>query len=384
MTKDPYYKGTMPIIRIATILAIAIMITWIFIIGRSILQPFVVAMFLFFFVTSLANIFARIRIFKYHLSWGLPTFLSLIVIFGATAVILTILVSVSAGELASKWNAYVQEVIKMVNNIDNWLGATVQGFTGQEFDFGAGPLILALQKVDINHLVSRLQQALQNAASFIGLAIVFLIFLLLEQRVFHKKLEALFPDSEKLSNVEDILLSIREGVFSYLQVKTFISALTGISTYVILRLFGVDFAEFWAVLTFILNYIPSIGSLAAVVFTCIFALVQEDFDGVKVGMLLVILTSVQQFLGGYLDPKISGERLNLSPVFIIFALMFWGKIWGIMGAFFCVPLTAILNIILANFEQTRPIAVLLSSRGFAFNGQKRRKEQKSVDKESGS
>ncbi len=382
MTKNHSYRGTLPIVRVATILAIAIMITWIFIVGRSILQPFVVAMFLFFFITSLANSFAHIHIYKYKLPWGLPTFLSIIVIFGATAVILTILVSVSASELASKWNAYVQEVIKMINNIDNWLGTRMQDFTGQEFDFGAGPLIQALQKIDINSLISRLQQALRDAASFIGLAILFLVFLLLEQRVFHKKLEALFPNNEKLHNVEDMLLSIREGVFSYLQVKTFISALTGILTYIILRLFGVDFAEFWAVLTFILNYIPSIGSLAAVIFTCMFALVQEDLGGVKVGILLICLTSVQQFLGGYLDPKMSGDRLNLSPVFIIFALMFWGKIWGILGAFFCVPLTAILNIILANFEQTRPIAILLSSRGFASSGRKQKEEEKPIDKKS--
>ncbi len=375
MSRHQDYRGTLPVVRVASFLAIAIMITWIFIIGRSILQPFVVAMFLFFFVSSLANSFTRIRIYKYHLPWGIPTFLSLIVIFGVTAVILTILVSVSASELALKWNTYVQEVIKLVNSIDNWLGTRVHNLTGEEFDFGAGPLIQALQKIDINALVSRLQQALRGAASFIGLAVIFLIFLLLEQRVFHSKLTALFPNENKLSHIEDILISIREGVFSYLQIKTFISALTGILTYVILRLFGVDFAEFWAVLTFILNYIPSIGSLVAVIFTCIFALVQEDFGVVKVGVLLACLTSVQQFLGGYLDPKISGDRLNLSPVFIIFALIFWGKIWGILGAFFCVPLTAIINIILANFEQTRPIAILLSSRGFT-NKELRGKKEK--------
>ncbi|MFV0431159.1 MAG: AI-2E family transporter [Alphaproteobacteria bacterium] len=366
------------IIRAAAIFALAVMITWILIVGKSILQPFVVAMLLFLFITSLANVFARIKIAGKGLPVGLPTLLAFIIIFGAVVVVISVFVSVSISELISKWEGYKEVVTKMVGDLDGWAVVHLQKITGRSFDIDStGPVVEALNSINVSGLVTRFQQALSNAASFFGLMFLFLVFLVLEQRVFHRKLDALFPDGKQRSNIDEILLHIREGVFSYLQVKTFISALTGIATYAILRLFKVDFAEFWAVLTFILNYIPNIGSFLAVVLTSIAALVQ--LNPMTVGVLFICLTAVQQFLGGYLDPKISGDRLNLSPLVIIFALVFWGKIWGILGAFFCVPLTAMMNIILANFKSTRPVAILLSSKGYIFSD-KDKEEAEDSDK----
>ncbi|MFV0321207.1 MAG: AI-2E family transporter [Alphaproteobacteria bacterium] len=359
-------QGVM-VFRIAAVLAIAIMITGILVVGKSILQPFVVAMLMFLFITSLSNIFARIQIFGKKLPLGIPTILAFIVIFGAVFFVLSMFVSISVAEILSKWESYKNVITQMVGDLDHWAQLRIQSITGRTFDIDSrGPVVQALNSIDVGAWATRFQQALSNAASFFGLMILFLIFMILEQRVFHRKIEALVVNKTQLNNFDEVLLRIREGVFSYLQVKTFISALTGISTYVILRIFGVDFAEFWAVLTFVLNYIPNIGSLLAVVLTSIAALVQ--FNVITVLGLFACLTAVQQFLGGYLDPKISGDRLNLSPLVIIFALVFWGKIWGILGAFFCVPLTAIFNIILANFKATRPIAILLSSKGYIFNG----------------
>jgi len=132
--------------------------------------------------------------------------------------------------------------------------------------------------------------------------------------------------------------------------------------YFLMRIVGLDFAEFWALLLFILHFIPTIGIVVAVILPTLMAAVQFD----NLGPCLVIgigITAIAQLMGNIVEPNVMGETLNLSPLTVIIALIVWGSLWGIVGAFLCVPLTVILVIILSNFRSTRWVSILLSKTG---------------------
>ncbi|WP_293679491.1 AI-2E family transporter [Thiolapillus sp.] len=141
-----------------------------------------------------------------------------------------------------------------------------------------------------------------------------------------------------------------------------VSALTGIVSYIILLWVSVDYVPFWALLIFMLNYIPTIGSMVAVLLPTTLALVQFDTFGPFV-TLLVSLGTVQVLIGNVLEPRLMGSSLNLSPLVVILALSLWGQMWGVTGMFLSVPITVISMIVLANFPQTRAIAVAMSENG---------------------
>lgn len=126
---------------------------------------------------------------------------------------------------------------------------------------------------------------------------------------------------------------------------------------------GLDFAEFWALLIFFLNYIPNIGAIVATAFPAALALIQFEswwpFLEVTSGIV-----AIQFFVGNFLEPRLLGKSLNLSPLVILFALALWGAIWGVLGMFLSVPITVMMMIIFAHFDVTRPIAILLSQDGY--------------------
>jgi predicted PurR-regulated permease PerM len=155
--------------------------------------------------------------------------------------------------------------------------------------------------------------------------------------------------------------NISDQVQKYLGVKTLISFLTSLFVMGILLLFGVDFVLVWGILTFLFNFIPNVGSFAATLIPVIFALIQ--FDNPLLALWLAIcLFGVQFVFGNILEPKIMGESVNLSAVVILFALLFWGFIWGIPGMFLAVPMTAIIKIIFENIDGLKPVAILMSGR----------------------
>jgi len=125
---------------------------------------------------------------------------------------------------------------------------------------------------------------------------------------------------------------------------------------------GLDNALFWALVIFVLNYIPIVGGLLAVLFPVLFAIVQFDSLG-QVGLLALILFGAQTIIGNTIQPKMMGDSMNLSALVVILALSVWGALWGGVGAFLSAPLTVIIMIILAQFPTTRWIAVLLSADG---------------------
>ncbi len=216
--------------------------------------------------------------------------------------------------------------------------------------------------LDLRSLFTAVATGVAQLAESITLVFIYGLFMLLEGRFVAIKLRALIPDAPQRVRTLRILQRIDHDIHTYLGVKTAVSLTTALLSYVLLRLMGEDFAEFWALLVFVLHFIPTFGVVIATLLPTVLAAVQFD----HLGPVLVVglgLSAIAQLMGNIVEPNVMGESLNLSPLAVIMALIFWGTLWGVTGAFLCVPLTVILVIVLSNFETTRFIAVLLSKTG---------------------
>ena len=141
-----------------------------------------------------------------------------------------------------------------------------------------------------------------------------------------------------------------------------LAIVTSSLAYAVMRWVGVDFAGFWAVMVFFLYYIPTVGSILAIVAPALLTLVQ--FDHLTPFLIvLIVIGTIQIVTANVIEPAIMGRSLNLSPLVVILSLMVWGTMWGVVGMFLCVPIMVVLLIVLAHFETTRPVAILLSADG---------------------
>ncbi|HYT94535.1 MAG TPA: AI-2E family transporter, partial [Gemmataceae bacterium] len=159
-----------------------------------------------------------------------------------------------------------------------------------------------------------------------------------------------------LAVVDRITASIEQ----YIAVMAYVSLLAGVLVTIALWLFGVPYALFWGILTFALNFIPYLGSLIATVLPVVLTLVDSQSLGMTLAVLIVLVV-IQNGIGYLIQPRLAGNRLDLSPLVIILSLAFWGTIWGIAGMILAVPLVVVIKTILQHIPQTKPIATLLSN-----------------------
>jgi predicted PurR-regulated permease PerM len=228
---------------------------------------------------------------------------------------------------------------------------------------GRSPTVRDLiAQLDPAALATEVGESLQNMMSAAIFTLIYLGFLFPAAGVMSDKLDLIFPGKGRRETVRDVVARIRVSMERYLGVQTTLSLVITALTYVTLTLIGLENALFWSFLIFFLNYIPTIGSIAAVVLTTAVALAQfPTLDRVAAVFLGV---SVWQFvIGNFVQPRMTGESLNLSAVVVLLALAIWGAMWGIIGAFLAAPLTVMLMIVLAQFRSTRWIAILLSADG---------------------
>ena len=150
-----------------------------------------------------------------------------------------------------------------------------------------------------------------------------------------------------------------EDIQRYLKVKTRVSALTGVGAWLILGVVGVEYAFLWALLAFLFNYIPQIGSLVAAVPPVLVAWVQ--FDGATALSIAAAYVVLNGILGTFLEPRWMGKTFGISVLVVFLSLLFWGWLWGPVGMLLAVPLTMIVKILLGHDDNTRWISILLGS-----------------------
>ena len=322
---------------------------YVLVVGKAFLVPLAVAVMVWYIINALSRIYARF-LPKIEQPNILTTLLSILTI----GLLSYFAVDMIRGNISAVQSA--APVYKA--NFDVMVQKVLTQFHLQE----APNINEMLKGIEIAPMISKLAGTFTNAIGNIFLVFIYVLFLLLEQGTFSKKIVSLFPNANRRKSILSILSHTQEDIQTYIWIKTLTSTATGVISYIILKFVGVDFAGFWAFTIFLLNFIPTVGSIIATLFPALLALIQ--FGGFfECVVVLVGVGAVQVVVGNFVEPKLMGNTLNLSPLVVMLSLTLWGSIWGIPGMFLSVPITVILLIVFAHFEKTRSLAILLSGDG---------------------
>lgn len=318
--------------------------------GKGLLIPFVFALFLWFLIREVNHLLDQSPVVKQFFPRWLKTFVTSTLMITALAFISKILTH-NIQNLAESYTKYESNITVVINQINQTFGIDLISMTKEQAaDFNFGSLL--------NALFNSVTEILGNAF----IIILYAIFIFIEATNFPSKIKSIFAGTNKSSEVSDMLEKIEKSITSYIGLKTLVSIITGVLSYIALLIIGLDSPAFWAFLIFIMNYIPTIGSLVGTLFPTIFALLQ--FGELTHSILVLIFVGlIQVLIGNILEPKLMGRSLNISSLVAIVALSFWGSLWGITGMLLSVPITVIMVIVFSKFESTKAIAILLSEKG---------------------
>ena len=182
----------------------------------------------------------------------------------------------------------------------------------------------------------------------------------METKYFKEKLEIAFnKHSERINQMGHDLMS---QVTRYLTAKFYISVANGVIFAAAFHLIGLEFAIFWGILQFILNFIPNLGSIVCGLVVSLFALVQFWPEPSPVIMVVSVVLIVNLVLGYTMDPKIIGDHVGISPLIVLTSLAIWGYIWGFAGMILAVPMTVIIKILCENINFLEPVSILMGTR----------------------
>lgn len=318
--------------------------------GQSILLPLVIAGAIAFLISALAHAIGSISLRGIQLPKILTFVLAVVLILASLSWVIQ-LITDNVAHVIKQTPVYQANLEVRINTIYAMLGLE-QSPSVHEI----------LKSANLSGLLQGFAKTVSSLAGSTGIIFVYLIFIILEQRTFESKIRALFPQVEQQEAVFSLMQRINRDIRTYIGIKVLTSAATGLLSYLILEWVGVDSASFWAVLIFLLNFIPTIGSIIATAFPALLTLVQFETWTPFIVVVLVI-TAIQFCIGSIVEPRLMGSKLNLSPLILLLSLALWGSIWGIPGMFLCVPITVIIVIICSYFPQTRALAVILSGDG---------------------
>ncbi|MEM6516784.1 MAG: AI-2E family transporter [Bacteroidota bacterium] len=320
------------------------------ILAKSIIIPFVYGLVLWFLGRYFKNLAYKIPFFKKYVpSWLVSSVVFIFTVF--TISVLVGIINANVETLIDSYESYQNNVNSIVTKINETFNIDVyQNLTKQLEDF------------EFSSLLQTIANSISGIFGDIIMVLLYAIFIVSEETSFANKLKKLFSTTEELEHATTILQKINKSISDYIGLKTLVSLLTGLIGYIFLAIMGVDAPFFWALLMFLLNYIPTIGSLIATIFPALFSLIQfGEFTPFLI--ILIGLGILEWFIGNVLEPRIMGNSLNISPLVTIIALVVWGQIWGITGMLLSVPITVVMIIICAQFKSTKAFAILLSKNG---------------------
>ncbi len=318
--------------------------------GRGLLLPFVLGIVLWYMIDALADAFEHPRIGRLRMPRSVALVVAVCIMGGLLWVVgRTIGRNVTAVIDAAP--NYERRLQVLINEAARLVGMEQAPTIGELFD-----------RISLADTLSSIATAAASVVSVAGIVVIYAGFLFVEQARFRRKLVIVLGSGENQERVEAVLDQIDHDIRVYIRIKTTLAAITSALAYSVMASVGVDFAAFWAVMVFFFYYIPTVGSILAIVAPAVLTLVQ--FDNLTPFLIvLLVFGTIQVVTANVVEPAIMGSSLNLSPLVVIVSLMVWGTIWGVVGMFLCVPITVVSLIVLAQFETTRPIAVLLSSDG---------------------
>jgi AI-2 transport protein TqsA len=306
---------------------------------RPVMIPFVLAVFIALGIAPPVDVLVR----RLRVPRGvalLGTLLLAFVLLGLVAA----LVTSSVKQLTANADLYQQQLAELIDRVVTALPLARLGMSRND-------VLQQLSEIPVGAVGGLLlgtTNAIMNTLSNAFLVLIFVIFLSIGGR--------------GGANQDGTWREIEVRIERYLATKAVISAATGVLVGTSLSLLGVDLALVFGLFAFLLNFIPSIGSLVATLLPLPVVIVNPEISSGVAALAILVPGSLQFLIGSVLEPRIMGESLDLHPVTILLALIVWGMLWGIVGMLLATPITAVMKILFEKLELTRPIARLLAGR----------------------
>ncbi len=334
----PYLKIT----AFATgIIAIAILVYFIHLVRPLVLY----LLFAYFFVTCFRGI-SNAANDRFHL----PKFLTYVLIAGGFSFLVylfTFIITDTIRDLIAVQQTYKDLFVEKLKIVEEWL-TRVPGVQNVN-------LRSAITDIPIQPLLT---QILNDTVSIFRVLFTFIIFLIAESLDNYTRI------SDRLgirqTHFYEVMSQFQSNIQRYLVIKTFISAGTGLMVYTLLSFFEIDFALLWALLTFLLNYLPVVGSVVATILPMFVIVVTQDFGSAALLLLLLIVNQI--FWGQFLDPKLVGDEFNLKFKTILVSIFLWGSLLGIGGVILSPLLTLAIKLICEGHPSWKWVSVILSRR----------------------
>lgn len=327
--------------------------------GRDILATFAMAVFLFLIIEGFGTV---INNASRTIHIGLARILAVLLVVGGFVGFIALMANGLAefGRDGADYEEKINSLIADIYAIAHLQDAPT--LTQLVFDEGG------------QRFFATIANSVSGLSGDIVLILIYVAFLFTAQSMWTQKLDNIFPDSQRREAVRRIGNDARLAIETYLWTQTVISALITLLTYISLLALGVQNALFLSALIFVLNYIPTVGSIVAALVPPLFALVQPAVPGwvpdvalqdsyIYAAIAFAVVSFWQFSIGNFIQPRMMGDSLNLSALVVLLALAIWGVIWGIPGMFLSAPLTVLMMILFAQSPHTRWIAILLSADG---------------------
>ncbi|MGD2186186.1 MAG: AI-2E family transporter [Desulfobacterales bacterium] len=310
--------------------------------AQSVILPLIIAWLMSYLIGPAINFMTQRKI---------PTTLAVLIIL----ILLLGVFYLSFTFLFARFSAFVAAYPKYHTRFTELI-ALISSQWNLEFD----PLAGINWGQNIGRFLASASKSIFVFVSQLVLVIIFLFFILLGKPYFRYKILKSFSTANA-DQIASITFSITGQIRRYLSLQFLISFTTGVLVWLTLVIIGVDFAVTWGALAFFLNFVPTVGSIVASIPPILLALVQfypSYWPGI---ITLISVMTIQLGMGNALAPKLMGDQLNLSPVVVLLSLLFWGWLWGIVGALLSIPIAATIKIVCENIETLHPISVMMGS-----------------------
>lgn len=330
----------------SSIVAVGAAVYWL----ADILTPLAMAIFLLIMIDGLQRFIQERTPVPKHLAGAAALFIVILGFFASIAII-------ANGALN-----FFDDATGVTSRIGPRLDQIVRDVSGL-FGVQAAPTASELiAQLDIRSYLTSFALQAQGVVTGAVFVLIYLAFLLASQAGFKRKLVGMFPESGARREALEVFQRVRNGVEGYLWVQTVTGALICGFAWILMRLVGLQNAEFWTFVIFLVGFIPVLGGAVAGLVPPMFALVQFGTYW-QAGVLLVGLQTILFISGNVIQPRMQGENQNIDPVVVLLSLALWGKLWGVVGMFLSTPLAVMAMAILAEFKGSRWMAILLSGDG---------------------
>lgn len=322
--------------------------------GKALILPLALAVFLTYFIGPMID-YLRHKRFPKWLSVTLPILLTSLVFF-----FLGVIIKTNVENFVIEFPKYEARTVVLLKQVLSFVDISPETLDSTPKVWLDDPVISQyLNDFSLTKIISTVLGSISNLLSDTFLVLLFLLFMLSGRNTLEIKIHKAFKPSTA-QRLSSIFKNINTQIQKYIVAKTLISLLTAILVLIVLYSFDIKFALVWAILTFLLNFIPNVGSIIASILPVSIAVIQfESFSPVI--WLGAILLTIQAIVGNVIDPKYIGKSIDLSAIVVLFALIFWGWLWGIIGMFLSIPIMVTIKITLENIPELRFLAILMSA-----------------------